>query len=63
MGCLILHELHRVELVVLIENHPRGVEVFNTFSNNLVDVSGLLDEVREILSGIMYYLMIQEKWI
>ena len=46
MGCLFLNEICRVELVILIENHPCGVEVFKTFSKNLLDVSGFLDESR-----------------
>ena len=53
MGCLFLNEICRVELIILIENHPCGVEVFKTFSKNLLDVSGFLDESREIWSGIL----------
>ena len=32
LGRLFLHNLHRVEPVVLVENHPRCVEVFNALS-------------------------------
>ena len=44
LGCLPLHEIFRVEIVVLDENHPWGVELVNPFAKDLEDISGFLDD-------------------
>ena len=52
LGCLILHDLRRVELFILVEKHPRGIEVFKYFDKYLEDISSFLDDGRDIRSGI-----------
>ena len=53
MGCLFLHKLRRVMLIILVEKYPWDVEVFKSFSKTLVGVSSFLDEGRDIWSGII----------
>ena len=53
--CFPLHELCRVELVVLGEKRPRGIYIGVPFVKYLEDVSGFLDDGRKIRSGILKY--------
>ena len=46
LGCFPLHKLRRVELVVLGEKYPQGVEISKPFLKHLGDVFGLLEDIQ-----------------